>query len=163
MREFIKKYNTVIILVSKILQHIKSNFNEDGTRSNVQVKQSTTVEHIQLKDTGLQEKPVVTIDPLDNGSTLVVTTKSTLELVDKRKNTATGILLLNGKNMGKVSDLSLRELVKLNKHVYLEPIKKSFSFLYHYRKYFLGSTEDKLLRLGEPVSYTHLDVYKRQG
>lgn len=151
---FLKRYNGTIKLISRyygFVTQLREQFRpkltegEATNSSNVQLKQNTLDSFINLKNSVLQEQQGVsytttmTLSPPSN--------QPSTALLEKSKPLVKGVLLLNGENMTKVTNLSVDELLQLNKQVYINPKQKYF--LQCYKKYFIGTTEDKLLQLAE--------------
>lgn len=149
MKQFLSKYNTIIKLIRRyydmiisVKNHLKLKHTEESINGKAEVEESKNDSDTVLKNLLLHKQPVA-MKPLpasSNQSGTVSTDKHKQPLIR-------GVLLLNGENMTKVSDFSLDELLLLNNKTFLTVRQKSF--LQNYTKYFLGTTEDNLLKLGE--------------
>lgn len=111
---------------------------EDGINRKAEVGESQNSSGTLVKSLLIHKEPIA-VKPLPATGTIST---------DKRKQPLIrGVLLLNGEHMTRVSDLSLDELLLLNRKTFITV--RQISFLQNYKKYFLGTTEDKLLKLGE--------------
>lgn len=152
--QFLDKYNTTIKLISRYCDFIsdlrypfKSKLVEGGgATSNEQIKQSTVSDFINLKNTMLQEQQV-SFNTMKDFSASSVQLDTAVSVSKSKQPLIKGVLLLNGENMTNVSPISISKILQLNKQLNIS--QKQKYFLECYQVYFLGKTEDELLKLGE--------------